>query len=234
MKSMYGIVLMVLFLGLTVQAEAGRILLDVPKDFKIYVELDYPHVSASLDTSNNELIKIYNKERVIRGKKVNQKSFAVNLTENEKKVVWEYIVRNQILEIKPGSYKAGINIANYPRIYHIFQITKGDLTYEYKIEALNTLTKSEVINKFWGLYTILELMLNSKRMSLFHEIWIIDDLRERVKIMETGKTLPFPNDILPYPFRNILKKPERLKKFIETWDKKPIVPKNSTTTIPDK
>jgi hypothetical protein len=222
------IIAAVIFL-FSVSAQAERILLDAPKDFKIYVELDSPHVSVSLDTSKNELIKKYNKKRVVRGKKVNQKSFTVNLTENEKKVVWEYIVRNQILKIKPGDYKAGISLVSYPRIYHIFQVTKGYLTYEYKIEALSTLTINEVINKFWGLYTILELMLNSRRMSLFHEIWIIDDLRERVQIMDTGEPLPFPDDILPYPFtnilfRNILKKPERLKKFIETWDKSPICP----------
>lgn len=215
------IVTLILFYPSQVKSAESLI---APKDFNVYVEVDIYKGTSILDVGKNEQIKKYNYDIVVKGEKLKQKIFAVNFTENEKRLLWEYIVRNQILSIKPGDYKSGVNMVYYPRIYHVFKITNNGMTYEYKIEALHKITNGEIINKFWGLYKILELMLNSRRLSFKHELWIVDDLRERIKKMDAGEPLPFAADQLPFPFKSILKKPERLKKFIETWDRFPISP----------
>lgn len=195
-----------------------------PEDFNLIVELTGPKTTSTLDVSKGQLTRNYKKEMVFRGEKLKQKTFKVGFTDHEKNLLWQYILRNQVLSIEPGDYNAYVELARYPRIYHTFKITKDGVTKEYKVEGLNHLTKADTINKFWGLFKMLELMLNPRRLSMQYELWIIDDLRERVKKMDAGEPLPFPDDQFPAPFRNILKKPERLKKFIESWDKTPIAP----------
>jgi hypothetical protein len=199
-------------------------------DLIIEVVLNHSKKQMKFDLQKDTFSETYQNEYIFRGVPFKEKVHKLNISRSEKEIIKRDIIRSKIVLLPEKlSYRTEwMDDEIFPVKYtvygtkYIFSINDNiNIMNKWKCEteALTISNPDEDTNKLWTLYQIVELILEKRNLSFVTEEWIIDDLKERMMRLNEGKPLEFPDDKLPAPFDSLLNNTDKLKKFMESWDR---------------
>ena len=216
-----------LFFSFLATGENTKMFIDNPPDeFNVIIkEKQYLKEMGEVvfNLKNNTLVASYGKEYTVRGEKIKSKTITTNFKNEDKVLIYEYIIRSQIFAIKEKKLNSLGSVKTFPHTNTIFNIVLRENdkynSLECDVENLNiynVVSPSDDINKLWTLSQIVNLLLKIRcNETIAFENWQWADFAERIKVVENGGCI-FDNDDLPGRiFNSELKILKKYKNLLE-------------------
>lgn len=175
-----------------------------PVAFNVIIKEKCWSGEVTFNMNENTLSLVFDKPYTIRGEEIRSKVISANLKDEDKVLIYESVLRNNMFSIKDNKLNALGTIKRYPHINTFFKIELNENKINNHLECdvenlriFNADAPSDDINKLWSLYELANLLLQLRcNENMYFNNWLLIYLRERIKAVESGED-KFDSDSLP-------------------------------------